>query len=116
MANPNLKKLVKKGVSKLAKKVKSDAVGTVTDAIRDRAKAKAIKGGHKFGVSKHGGAKARPDIELAANIELKGNRKKRKAKKKIAQWEKQKKSSAAAGSQQAAFLALDRSIKNKQKK
>lgn len=109
------KKLVKKGV----KALKNEAAGAVSDAIRDGAKAKAEKRGASFPVSKHGGKRARPDIAASKTIEWKGDRKKRKAKKKIAKWKKETSARAAAGAAnkgQAAFLALDKKIKSKNNK
>ena len=106
----------KKIIKKVASKAKEYVKGTVTDAIRDGAKDKAIKRGAKFPVSRHGGRRARPDWEVSKKIEIKGDRKKRKAKKKIANWEKERKARASVGSKQAAFLALDKKIKSQNKK
>ena len=124
MAGGKLKGLVKKGVSKLKKELKPSslkkrAIGAARDAVKDK-----IKDRSDAQSDKHGGRGTRvgigrrlqPTVSASKTLEIKGDRKKRKANKKISQWEKQKKARAAVGSQQAAFLALDRSIKNKNKK
>ncbi len=107
------KKIAKKLIKKGKKALVNTAKGTISDAVRDGSKDKAIAGGAKFPVSKHGGRKARPEINVSKKIELKGDRKKKKANKKIAKWEKERKSRSSAGSKQAEFLALDKKIKSK---
>ena len=119
MPSDKIKSLVRKGVSKLKKKavkaVKNEAYGALKDKIKARSNAQSDKHGGR-GTRVGIGRRLQPVVSASKKIELKGDRKNRKANKKISQWEKQKKSRAAAGSQQAAFLALDRSIKNKNKK
>ena len=124
MGKGTIGKLVKKGVAKakkelkpknLLKRAKSHVSGTLKESIQDSAKDKAIAGGAKFPVSKGGGRQARPDYEVSKTIEIKGDRKKRKSKKKIAKWESERRARASAGSKQAAFLALDKKIKSQKK-
>ena len=104
MAETKLKKLVKKGVSKL----KDAAVGAVTDKIKDASKSKDSK---RTRAQRKALKTPDADITVKKTIKLK-DRKKNKQKKKIAKWEKEKKQ-AAAGSAQSAFLALDAKYKKK---
>ncbi len=116
-----IKGLLKKAVSKGKKALKKElttkslvkrAGGAVKDKVKDasksrdsnttQAQAKAIK-------------RPEADISLSTSIELKGDRKKRRAKKKIAKWEKERKQRASVGSEQSKFLALDKTFKNKKK-
>lgn len=116
MANGKLKKLVKKGLKKGIKLAKEravdEAVGAVKGEIRSRSRAQSrrySKPAPKVGIPRE----LQPDITLGKKFELKGDRKKRKAKKKINRW----KAEAAAGkkSEQQKFLDLDKKIKNARK-
>ena len=106
MSNGKLKKLVKKGVSKL----KDRAVDTVKDAIKDESR-KTRRGKKSVRVGQP--RQAEPDVTVSKTIKLK-DRKKNRQKKKIAKWEQEKRNNAkaAAGSARAAFFALDKKYKN----
>ena len=117
-------KLLKKGASALKNKIKKElnpkslkkkAVDYVAGDIKDRfTDASRSKDQGRKTTRIGGSRKLAPTVSAGGTFELKGNRKKRKQKKKIAKWEKQKKTNAAAGNAaQSAFLALDKKNKGK---
>lgn len=113
-----VKSLLKKAVNAGKKKIKSTIkketskgaiTGRVVDAVKEAAKDKSRstrrgKKSVRVGIPRD----AEPDVTISKNIELKGNRKKRKAKKKIAKWKSQAKPKMT---EQQKFLAMDK--KNK---
>ena len=118
---PNKKKLkglLKKAVNAGKKKIKKEfnpkalkkkAVDYVSGDVKDRfTDASRAKDRGKKTTRIGGSRKLAPTVSAGGTFELKGDRKKRKAKKKIAKWKSEKKS---GNSEQAKFLAMDKTNK-----
>ena len=113
-----VKKLLKKAVSAGKKKIKKElnpkalkkkAIDYVAGDVKDRfTDASRAKDQGKKTIRKGGSRKLAPTVSAGGTFELKGNRKKRRAKKKIAKWKSQAKPKMT---EQQKFLAMDK--KNK---